>query len=68
MKDYDHYATFYAKLEKAGHVLKKDEDGKVDYFAFSYEIHNGPECIKCGEVWCQHCEGRPDFICDPCAE
>ena len=35
MKDYDHYATFYAKLEKAGHVLKKDEDGKVDYFAFS---------------------------------
>lgn len=48
--------AYWGRLEAAGHRLKRDEDGEVDYFAFSYEFHNGPRCELCGDSWCHHCE------------
>lgn len=47
---------YWDRIEKAGHVLKRDEDGGVDYFAFEFEFHNGPLCVLCGDTWCHHCE------------
>ena len=47
---------YYAALEAAGHLLKRDEDGEIDYFAMSYEFHNGPACELCHMSWCEHCE------------
>lgn len=43
----------------SGHVWKENEDGEVDTFATSEDIHNGPECIVCGYAPCWHCEPVP---------
>lgn len=48
--------TYWDKLEAAGHVLKRDEYGEVDYFAFECGYHNAPVCKLCGDSWCHHCE------------
>jgi hypothetical protein len=50
------------KLEAAGHVLKRDEDGDIDHWVMDVGYHNGPGCINCHDSWCQHCE---DTI-EPC--
>lgn len=62
MKPYE----FYRKLEQAGHVLKKDDDGEVDNFAYDYGFHNGPVCELCGEMWCEHCHEEGSEI-EPCS-
>ena len=46
---------FYDKLEAAGHTLKRDEDGNVEYFEM-VGFHGGPICSKCGDWWCLHCD------------
>lgn len=48
--------TYEERLEAAGHVLKRDEDGRIDQWVLEYEYHNGPGCINCGDSWCHHCE------------
>ena len=37
--------------------MKEEEDsaGEIDTFAFSHDLHNGPECVKCGYSFCEHC-------------
>lgn len=45
---------FYQELRDAGHKLMLNEDGEVDFFAMSYEFHNGPMCELCHESWCEH--------------
>ena len=47
--------TYQEKLEAAGHVLKRDEDGDIDIFVLEYGFCNGPGCINCGDSWCHHC-------------
>ena len=37
------------------HIWRKTEGGEVDYFAFDFEYHNGPECEICGFHFCEHC-------------
>lgn len=59
--DRDEYARFIEK----GHVLQLDEDGSVDYFAMDSGFHNGPQCVECGEMWCQHCVFDGQGV-DPC--
>jgi hypothetical protein len=50
---------YHLALEKAGHVLKLDEDSdSVDIFAYEYGYCNGPECVKCGDSWCHHCQPK----------
>ena len=56
------YAKFYAAIEAAGHLLKRDESGEVDGFALDYEYHNGPMCELCYDSWCQHCHDEHDKI------
>ena len=33
----------------------EDSAGEIDTFAFSHDLHNGPECVKCGYSFCEHC-------------
>jgi hypothetical protein len=47
--------AFQKKLEDLGHVLKLEDDGRVDIFVCDCDYHNGPGCIKCDESWCHHC-------------
>lgn len=47
---------YYKKLEKAGHVLKRDEDGEIDAWVLDFGYHNGPGCVNCGASWCEHCK------------
>ena len=47
---------YAARLEAAGHVLKCDEDGDIDYWVLVYGYHNGPGCVNCNDRWCEHCE------------
>lgn len=39
----------------AGHTFVLDEEGRPDFFATSYDIHNGPVCSKCNWSCCHHC-------------
>jgi hypothetical protein len=55
---------WYKRLEAAGHKLKLDDDGTVDSFALDYEHHNGPMCVLCDEMWCEHC--RDEIKPCPC--
>ena len=41
------------------HKWKKDEDGKIDDWAWEYEFCNGVVCERCGESICVHC--NPDY-------
>ena len=50
--------------EKMGHKLILNPDGSVDFFAYDYNMHNGPKCDRCGQEWCHHCT-RPESI-RPC--
>ena len=61
-------SKYYKKLEAAGHVLYRDEDGSVDAWKLDYDYHNGPGCVNCHQSWCEHCEdtiqpciGREEF-------
>lgn len=48
-----------------GHVWKIDDDlkGEIDIFAFEVGFHNGPECVKCGYVYCHHGDDGPQEDC-----
>lgn len=52
MKEYEKY---HAELEAAGHELIREESGEIDILRLSIGYHNGPECKKCGQTWCEHC-------------
>lgn len=48
--------AFYEKLEAAGHVLYRTEDGDVNCWIVDGGYHNGPGCLRCGDAWCEHCD------------
>jgi hypothetical protein len=48
------------------HNWIKDEDGKIDYTAFSIEGHNGPRCAVCGFEFCEHCGDGHKINDDTC--
>lgn len=61
----DSYRQKYAEaMIAAGHSPHLDEDGEIDMFYMSYDIHNGPQCILCHRSWCEHCT-KPENI-EPC--
>lgn len=46
------------------HDFYTDEDGDIDVFRLDVDYHNGPECRRCHEIWCHHCEpDREDEEC-----
>lgn len=47
--------TYYEELEAAGHILQRDDTGKIDNWVLDFDYHNGPGCINCEESWCSHC-------------
>jgi hypothetical protein len=49
--------------DNRGHVWQLGEDGKPDYFAFEEGDHNGYCCIRCGYIFCHHCEDGPQEDC-----
>lgn len=53
---------FYKALEDAGHVLRLDSNGRVDFFVMDSGPHIGPGCTRCGLCWCEHCKG----VISPC--
>lgn len=48
------------------HNFRKDEfdDEKIDTFAASFDVHNGPICEVCGACECIHC--KPEFLDEEC--
>ena len=51
-------------LNHHGHTWKRDENGKIDIFAYDHNFHNGPRCIVCGYGFCHHCQDEPTEECD----
>lgn len=47
--------TFVEKAMELGHRLYLNEKGEVNLFRMDDNDHNGPECERCGLVWCHHC-------------
>lgn len=43
------------QIDRKGHVWELNDDGGVDIFALSDDIHNGPRCVNCGYDFCHHC-------------
>lgn len=37
------------------HDFYLDERGEIDIWRVDQDYHNGPECRRCGESWCEHC-------------
>lgn len=33
-----------------------NEDGRIDIWRLDYGYHNGPQCRRCQEMFCHHCE------------
>lgn len=54
---------YYAAIEAAGHLLKRTDDGEVDFFVLDSGYHNGPGCELCHVVWCEHCRDK----IEPCS-
>lgn len=40
------------------HRFYTDADGRVDVWRLDQDIHNGPECMRCGILFCEHCSPR----------
>lgn len=40
----------------------------VDVFAFESDYHNGPECLACGLVFCEHCDRDGEDYLSVCPE
>lgn len=40
----------------AKHDFVRDSQGRIDVWQMDYGYHNGPRCIRCDEVWCEHCD------------
>lgn len=32
-----------------------NEHGDIDFWRLAEGYHNGPECIRCGQTFCEHC-------------
>lgn len=56
--------AFYEAVERAGHKLRRNPDGKIDALAMYAGYCNGPACELCHDAWCEHCT-HPDKI-EPC--
>lgn len=50
------------------HRWIKDEDGKINTFAYAEGNHNGPECELCGFSFCHHCDDRYEDECPVLSE
>lgn len=44
------------------HEWFKDEDGRIDKWAMSFDFHNGPMCSRCYKTFCVHCEDNYEEI------
>ncbi|MFM2091027.1 MAG: hypothetical protein RLZZ127_1516 [Planctomycetota bacterium] len=44
-----------AHLEAQGHVLRRNQFGKIDEFVLNTDYHNGPGCVVCDDSWCSLC-------------
>jgi len=47
------------------HDWQKDKDGCVIHHDLG-EYHDGPQCVRCGEIFCRNCE--PEKLDEPCEE
>lgn len=61
LTDGNAWATLEA-LDPKGHTWSREEDGDIDFFAFSVGYHDGPRCTRCNYAYCQHCspDGPPE--------
>lgn len=50
--------------DNRGHVWQLDEDGEPDYYAYDGDTHNGYQCVRCGYIFCHHCQEGPSEDCD----
>ena len=48
----------------ARHDWYLDDDGLIDIWRLDYGYHNGPECRRCHDSFCHHCE--PDCYDSTC--
>lgn len=52
------------------HAWRRDSSGDIDWGAFQTDIHEGPECERCGMVFCENCEfpNFPEWLTEPCIQ
>lgn len=51
------------------HDWRRTPTGEIDEFAMDGDTHNGPECVRCGHMYCVHClgmRGHEDDDKGPC--
>lgn len=54
----------YGKTTLPHHKWHVNKYGNIDEFAVGIGYHNGPECVRCGKSFCQHC--NPECYDEPC--
>jgi hypothetical protein len=40
----------------AKHEFYRNSRGDIDGWRLDEGYHNGPECMRCGGIWCEHCD------------
>jgi len=64
------YAGAGVRYVKNGHIFhaadySTPEEPRADCFRLSEGFHNGPECMNCGKVVCEHCHsGFTTEVCE----
>lgn len=56
LKEQEPKPPIHIHEEYPEHDWETDENGNIDEWAMSYEIHNGPACERCGYSFCMHCK------------
>lgn len=46
------------------HKWYLEPNGDIDVWRLEYDIHNGPQCMRCKQSFCEHC--RPKIFEDEC--
>lgn len=59
----DPWDPYIASVEAAGHKLKRDPDGSVNYVD-TWSFHGYVTCVVCESAWCIHCEDEVE-PCQP---
>ncbi len=56
LKEQEPKPPIHIHEEYPEHDWETDNNGNIDEWAMSYEVHNGPACQRCGYSFCMHCK------------
>jgi len=60
----EYLAATRAKHPHDWEIDSSKQPPQIDIWVVDFDVHNGPGCKRCGEIYCQHC--TPDWMHKEC--